>query len=635
MRRNKKIDYNVEIDDTILTASRRDVAHMEFGLSKRWLSIAFSIIVFGVAVLMMRVVYLSVVKGNKYQQIAQSNSMRSAVIPAPRGQIFDVNGQELVINVPQVDLVLITDLVPRNEIEYEEFAQKLALATDLTIDNVKEQISQARRLQGVAYILREELSPDEIFEIVQILDNVPGVQLVTTARRQYLDSNIFAHILGYTGKINQEQLDNDDTYYITDYTGSTGIEKQYETVMRGIHGYKTRSVDALGRAQKVVNIRLPEPGNDLYLNIDAELQKKLSDLLVQYAQKADSKKGAVVAIDPRDGSVRALVSIPSYDNNLFTGGVSKQNYERLISDENKPLFNRAVNGAYAPGSTVKPWIAGAALTEGVVNADTTVLSTGAINVGRWKFRDWRVNGLADARRAIAVSHDIYFYAVGGGYGDIRGMGIDTMKKYYELFGMGAKTGIDMPSEARGFIPSKQWKQDKFGERWSIGNDYHASIGQGYITATPLQIAVATAAVANGGTLWRPRVAAYQRDKLGNIKSFPSEKIQDNLFSPEIAQIIREGTRMTVTEGTAQMLKNLPIEVAGKTGTAQFGGSERTHSWFASYAPYDNPELVIVILVEGQSKKTSSATVPVAYDVWKWYAENRVSSIYKNDSKNND
>jgi penicillin-binding protein 2 len=314
--------------------------------------------------------------------------------------------------------------------------------------------------------------------------------------------------------------------------------------------------------------------------------------------------------------------MPSYDNNLFARKISGDQYSALITDQNKPLFNRAIAGEYPPGSTIKPAIATAALSEGVISPSTVIDGLGGkLRIGNFSFGDWKAHGPSDVRTAIAESNDIFFYTVGGGYGSIQGLGMDRMKKYYNLFGFGNPTGVDVGGEASGFIPSEQWKLDKLGERWFVGNSYHASIGQGYITATPLQIANYTAAIANGGTLYEPHLVSQIKKNDGEVSTVQPEIIRSNFISPEIIKVAQEGMRQVVTAGTAQPLKDLPIAVAGKTGTAQFGNENKTHGWFISYAPYDDPQIAMAILVEGGGEGHSSG-VPVTKEVYQWYFGDR-------------
>ena len=362
----------------------------------------------------------------------------------------------------------------------------------------------------------------------------------------------------------------------------------------------------------------PISGSDLFLNIDEELQKRLYDSLSANLEKTDTKTAAAVAIDPRTGGVLAMISLPSYDNNLFAQGISNSDYQTLVQDKNLPLLNRTINGEYPPGSTIKPAVAAAALAEGTITPDTIIQGMGGrINIGGFSFGDWKAHGPSDVRTAIAESNDIFFYTIGGGYGPIQGLGMDRMKKYENMFGFGKATGIDLSGESIGLIPSEQWKLDKIGERWYIGDSYHCAIGQGFVLATPLQLADYTAAIANGGTLYQPRIVNSIKSGDGKIQNIPPVILNQNFLSKDILNVVREGMRKTVTDGTAQPLKTMSVAVAAKTGTAQFGSEGKTHGWFIAFAPYDNPEIAVAILAEGGGEGYSTG-VPVTKDVFDWY-----------------
>ncbi len=607
----------LEIEDAVLTVTEKDVAKMEYPLN-RALSLWLLFAMLGLFVMLGgRVFFLSVLRGNEYRTIALHNSLRSLVIPASRGIIYDVSGKPLVFNVPSVDAVLTPADVPEDPVILE--AMKHLLGETFTLDEraLSEIFDKLNRRSTLPVLIKERASQEETLLFLSRSHDFPGVSLYKTTQRNYVDSLIFSHVLGYEGKIRKEELLAHPDYLRTDSIGKEGVEKSYEEQLRGQHGFRRVEVDAFGQVKKDLGVVQPVSGQDLILNIDADLQKKLSDTLQTALEKSNLKQAAAVILDPRNGAVRALVSLPSYDNNLFASGISSEAYQKLINDPSEPLFDRAISGAYPPGSTIKPVLAAAALAEGVVNEHTQIESRGGISVGRFSFGDWRVNGFTDIRRAIAVSSDVYFYSVGGGYGNIQGLGMERMKKYENLFGYGEKTGIDLGGEVSGLIPSPQWKQDKFGERWYIGDDYHAAIGQGFVLATPLQIVNTVAAIANGGTLYAPRVVSQIRSSDGKVTAVPPVIVRQDFIDSNILRIVREGMRETVTEGTAQSLQALPVLVAGKTGTAQFGTGHQTHGWFVSFAPYEHPELAMIVLVEGQGEEGYNA-VPVAKEVYQWY-----------------
>ena len=609
----------MEIDDAVLTITEKDAARLEAPLHRglaRWFRGFFAAIL---VLLGVRVFFLNVVRGAYYQDVAVRNSVRNVLLAAPRGLIFDRYGKQLVRNVPSMELIAMPADLPKSEEERRALIEHLRSFIAFDSDEWAASIQSAGGTFSSPLVLKFALTQDEALIFSARAAEFPGISLERSAVREYQDGLIFSHILGYEGKIRKEELAEHADYLPIDSIGKQGIEKSYESALRGKRGADRVEVDSRGVIKKELGVFDPEPGNDLILNIDSDLQKKLFDSLNATLEKVGLRKGAAVALDPRDGSVLALVSLPSFDNNLFAGGIDSSNYAALIGDDSLPLFNRVLAGEYPPGSTIKPFLASAALSEGVVTPSTQIESRGGITVAGFSFGDWKAHGFTDIRHAIAVSSDVYFYSVGGGYGNIRGLGMGKMNEYEHLFGFGSETGIDIPGEKKGFLPTSEWKEEKVGEPWYIGDTYHAAIGQGFVLATPMQLVNATAAVANGGTLWKPRTVGQIRFHDGTLQAVAPEVLRRNIIDPSILKTVREGMRMTVTEsvGTAQSLANLPIAVAGKTGTAQFGTEKKTHGWFESFAPYEHPTIALVVLVEGQENEGYFA-VPVTKDVLSWY-----------------
>lgn len=608
----------MEIEDYVLTATEKEAAKMERPMEKRGLDFLWWSTLFFLLVLGVRVFYLAGIKGQYYQGIAKGNSVRSIVIKAPRGRIFDKNGVSLVSNVPSIDAVVVPADVAPETASKKELAGKLAQILQLNEGEIWAKLESLDAKSFNPVLLKERISQDESLILMEKAAEMPGVRIDKTAIREYIDGPIFSHVLGYEGKIEKKEMEENQGYLLTDYIGKQGLEKSFEKYLRGVHGADQIEVDAIGNQKREVGVINPKSGSDLVLGIDARLQKKIYDSLSGILENSQSKTAAAVAINPQNGEILAMVSLPSYDNNIFAQKIDQAQYLKLIQDPDKPLFNRALSGEYPPGSTIKPAIAAAALAEGVITPSTIIDGLGgALNIGSFRFGDWKVHGPSDVRTAIAQSNDIFFYTIGGGYGNIQGLGMGRMKKYYDLFGMGQPTGIDIAGEARGFIPDEQWKLEKLKERWFVGNSYHASIGQGYVTATPLQLANYIAAVANKGTLWKPHFVKQIKKNTGETINIRPEAIRKGFIAPDVMDVIREGMRQTITDGTAQSLKDLPVAVAGKTGTAQFGSENKTHAWFTSFAPLDNPQIAMVVLVEGGGEGHSSA-VPVTKDVYQWY-----------------
>lgn len=606
-----KKSAGLEIDDAVLTLSKPETARIEWTLDRRPANAYFLLV--GLILLMLagRLVYLNVGRGDYYSELARNNSLRSIILSAPRGIIMDRSGEPLVKNTPSLDGVIIPAALPEDLVERQRILDAVEDIFRPESAAWREAAESLVFRANEAVLIKEDLTQEESIRYYSQANTLQGISIQKSARREYMNGPIFSHVIGYEGKIQQTELAEHPEYLLTDTIGKQGVEKVYESDLRGVHGREVVEVDSLGRVKKELGIIPPKPGKDIQLTIDKGLSEKLYTTMAEWFMAHDLKSGAAVALDPRSGAVRALVSYPGYDNNLFSGGIESDEYRALIENPAKPLFNRAIAGEYPPGSTLKPVIAAAALAERIITPDTVIESRGGISVGRFFFGDWKAHGFTDLRRAIAVSSDVYFYTLGGGYGGIGGLGMERMKRYEEHFGYGSRTGIDLPGEADGFLPDPAWKEKKIGERWYIGDDYHASIGQGFVTATPLQIANSIAAIANGGMLYTPHV-------LDGTEAM-SRPVS---VSADILRIVREGMRETVTEGTAQSLQTLPVAVAGKTGTAQYGTGDLTHGWFVSFAPYENPELVMIVLAEGQSKDSTYHAVPITKTVLEWYFSDR-------------
>ncbi|HRY82940.1 MAG TPA: penicillin-binding protein 2 [Candidatus Moranbacteria bacterium] len=620
----RRIRKGTEIEDSIMTITQKEEAIIESPFKRQGLSLAWLAIVVIILILAGRVIYLNFYQGKYYSEISKGNRVRSVVIKAPRGTIYDKLGNVLAGNAPSIDAIVIPADLPKDDSAKKEIAEKLSGILDMNSGNIEIMLSSQDPKSLNPVLLKENISRDQALIVAEREAEFSGIKLEKTAIRSYDSGPIFSGVIGYDGKITREELNDNSDYLMTDYIGKSGLEKNYEKELRGIYGATQAEVDSLGNVKRTLGVINPTAGNDLVLNINGELQKKFFDSLSEVLQKTGAQTGAAVAIDPRNGGVLALVNLPSYDNNLFAKGISNEDYKNLISDANLPLFNRSIAGIYPPGSTIKPAIAAAALSEKTITPETIIDGLGGvINIGSFSFRDWKAHAPSDVRRAISESNDIFFYTLGGGYGNISGLGMSRMKKYENLFGFGNLTGIDIPGETPGFIPSEEWKLNNLGERWYIGDSYHCAIGQGFVTATPLQLANFSATLANGGTVYSPRIVNRIRKNDGTEKIVDPEILNNNFISADVMNVVREGMRMTIESGTAQTLKTLPVAVAGKTGTAQFGTEGKTHSWFIAFAPYENPEIALAVIVPGGGEGNSAA-LPVTKEVLSWYFENKKS-----------
>lgn len=627
----KKIDFskkNIEIENPIIYPSlseNEDEYHTERESDQKKYSFwIFRLAIIFLLILASRTFYLQIVKGEEYKKISEDNRVNSLVLKAPRGLIKDSRGTLLAQNIPSFDLVFTPIYLHSNKGNKEEITKKISTLMELNEESLKMQINAIEKNSTKTYLIKENINEKQALIFLERAQEFPGFYLEKNAVREYIDGKIFSHIMGYSGKINQEELANNPEYFMNDYIGKSGVEYTYEKWLKGKHGIKKVEVDSNGNIKEELGTINPQRGSTLILNIDAELQRKIYEVLNKILEKnEDATAASVVAINPQNGAVIALVNNPTYDNNLFSHGISPEDYSTIINDNKKPMLNRAISGEYPPGSTFKPFVATAALEENIIQENTTLNCPGLISIGSWKFPDWKTHGTTDIKKAIAESCDVFFYAIGGGWENIQGLGINRIKKYVEMFNLGKLTGIDLPWEETGNIPNEDWKFKIFGEKWYIGDDYHCAIGQGFITATPLQLSVGTATIANGGNLYRPQIIDKIENSRGDIQDIEPELIKNNFVSSKNIDIVRRGMRQTVEgdSGSARSLNSLKKATAGKTGTAQFGTEDKTHSWFISFGPFDNPSIAMTVLIE-EGGDGHDWAVPATKEILEWYYNNR-------------
>ncbi len=598
-------------------------------------------------ILFVRLFWLQVVKGDDYRLLAEGNRIKVENIEPKRGIIYSSNMTPLVKNEANFVLYLTPIDLPKDEVERDEIIRKLSnilsgienstlsSETDLQITTDSPYFSEIKsKLDKIEYgsldsyqplFLMDNIDYNSAMIVYLAAEEMPGVSISVKMRRKYLSSEenslSLSHFLGYIGKISEDDLEVFGTEYsLIDYIGKSGLEYFYENELKGVKGKKNIEVDAFGREKKVVSQTNPEDGHSLVLSVDIDLQKKSEEILKKYLDENNMKRASIVALNPNNGEIKALVSWPAYDNNIFSKGISQTDYSNLANDPNMPLFNRAISGTFPSGSTLKPTLAAAALQEKIITANTTVMSTGGINVGAWFFADWKAggHGLTNVYKAIAESVNTFFYYIGAGYNDFKGLGIEKIDEYLALFGLGQQSGIDLAQEGKGFIPTPEWKKETQGETWYIGNTYNVSIGQGDILVTPLQVANFTAFFANGGKLYRPHLAKQILESENKVlRDVEPEIIRQNFIDSENVQIVKEGMRQTIVSGSARRLNSLPVEVAGKTGTAQWGTNKTNHAWFTSFAPYNNPEIVLTVMVE-EGIEGSGITTSIAGEILNWY-----------------
>lgn len=571
----------------------------------RWGTACF-LVIFGV--LFARSAMLQVVQGEELRTIAEANRTRMNVIPAHRGVMKDRKGVELAVNEPAFRLLVWPGDLPEDEAERNALLTRLAQDLHLTAEMVIQKVSAAEPDEQA--LISEEISYEDALAFLSHQDEYKGLTVEFAERRSYLTTHIptLSHVLGYTGPVTPDQFEalRGDGYRRFDVIGKQGLEAQYEELLRGEFGEEVVEVNAIGSAQRVLSRREAVNGRDLTLTLDTQLQAYIEQVLAERLQINPVGRASVVVLEPHTGEVLALVAVPGFDANAFTSGISAENYAALISDPDAPLFPRVYAGEYPSGSVIKPMFAAAALTNGTITTSTTFVSSGGVMLGNRFFPDWRPggHGVTNVYHAIADSVNTFFYMIGGGNESFPGMGLEKLMTAALSFGYGQETGIDLPGEADGFLPSKAWKEETKGEPWYIGDTYNVSIGQGDFLVTPLQVARATAVFANGGSLVTPHLVMGETTP------------QQNILTPEVTDIVRDGMRQTVTAGSAQGLQGVPVAVAGKTGTAQWSQIKEPHSWFTGFAPFESPEIVITVLVEQGGK--DSLAIPITRDILNWY-----------------
>ncbi len=569
-------------------------------------------------ILMARLLDLQVAEGAKHQFLAEGNRIRSKNIPAPRGNIYDQKGQILAKNIASYNLEMYPADLPRDKNDRVKIYQEVQKYSNIDIDELVKKVDERGLYSLEPIILKENLPRDEA-QILEIrYQNLSGIVINKMPIRQYEIVANLSHTLGYVGKISQLELEDNLNYKITDDYGKSGLELVYENDLKGTSGQEQVEVDSVGRIQRILATKQPSPGNNLYLTIDLDLQKEMSRILTSMSDQLGGREAVAIAMNPQNSGILGLVNLPSYNNNIFSQTNLSEEYKKLLNDPNKPLLNRAISGLYPSGSTIKPMIAAAGLQEKVITSKTTINDPGEIRIGEWVFPDWKNHGLTDVKKAIAESCDVFFYAVGGGWDKINGLGVKRIDDYLEKFGFGNKTGIDLTGEVEGLVPSPTWKKKVKKESWYIGDTYHLSIGQGDLLVTPLQLINAISAIANGGKLYKPHLLLKETDNSGNlVKEFQNKIVRENFIGSDEINIVRAGMRQNIESGSGRKLNDLPVAAAGKTGTAQFGLEDKTHSWYVTFAPYDNPQISLVVLIEGGGEGNETA-VPVAREILNYY-----------------
>lgn len=601
-------------------------SYLGTSISSKKIFIMGLIIMIGLTIMFGRTFYLQIIIGRHYRGLAEGNRIRLQPIFSERGIIYDKFYTELVENVPNFYLTMIPQDLPRDREKREALIDNVVNLSGVSEEKIKDLLKKYSSYSYASLVIKENLDYESALKLYIQSSQLPGISIEKGSKRKYVISSSTlsaSHLLGYLGKLNDEEIEKlkDLGYLLFDNIGKTGLEKTYESQLRGKYGIKKVEVDAAGHEQTVLAEDPPRPGKNLILTLDLEAQKKLEELMKKMLLKSNKKRGAAIAMDPRDGSILAMISLPSFNNNEFSGGITQQNFANYINNPDNPLFNRAISGTYPSGSTIKLIIAAAALQEKIITSRTVFLSMGGLQIGDRFFKDWKIDGhgVTNVNKAIAWSVNTFFYYIGGGFKEFVGLGIDRIIKYMRYFGIAQKTGVDLSGEAAGFTPNKDWKYKTKGETWFVGDTYNLSIGQGDLLVTPLQVAVWTAAVANGGTVVQPHLAS----KLDDPVTRKTIKLNFNKrsvpVSAENLAIVRQGMKDCITYGSCQMMKSLPFAGGGKTGTAQWSSNKENHAWFTSFAPFDSPKIVVTVLVE-EGSEGSVVAEPIARDFLMWWGK---------------
>jgi penicillin-binding protein 2 len=590
-----------------------------------------NIVVLFFLVIFARLWYLQIYSGKELYRYSIENTLRKETINAPRGMIFSRNNQLLIHNIPRFDAVIIPQYLKNKK----ESIKKLGMILKMTPDEINKILIKNRgQARYRPVVIKKNISRKEVAIIETENFKMPGVMVQTFISREYSDKEIGGHLLGYISEISQAQLPkyrkrDKFNYKLGDFIGQAGLEEQMDLQLRGEDGFEFVRVDARGRVRK--NIKSEDlfsevrnmkatPGDNLRLTVDRDLQ-------IAAYESLEGKVGSAVAVDVNSGEILTMVSRPSFDPTQFSRGLTSEYWKSLIDNENNPLRDRTIQEHYSPGSTFKTITAIAALEEGIVKKDQVIQCGPTFKLGRRRYHDWKKDGHGptDVYKSLKRSVDVYFYKIA------TQLDIDVLADYARKFGLGTKTGISLPRETSGLIPDREWKKKRFGEEWQLGETLSCSIGQSYILTTPLQLAMAYAAIANGGTLYHPYLIKEIFKNDGEvIEKFSPKEVSKLNVSKDTLEAIKKGLYQVVNEqkGTAWWYRGVGIRMAGKTGTSQVKSMtskelfskceempyrDRHHGIFVGYAPAYDPKIAVAVVVE-HGCHGSSAAAPVVRDV---------------------
>lgn len=571
---------------------------------------------------------LNLIKGNLYSTRALDNVSDAKIKAAPRGIVEDRFGKTIVENAPSFNIFLYPRLLSQDITARSTALSELSGILNINYDDLLQKIDERDWALSDRLLLTNDVSQDELVAL-SARDDL-GIRIEEGFKRAHNTPLAFSQVVGYTGLVGKDDLAENKNLVLDDVIGRSGLEAYYDQYIRGENGKDVTFKSANGEVKGERVEKESKAGKNVRTYLDREFQNYFYNRLAEQLKSIGRDVGLGIAINPQNGEVLALVNVPGFDINHVGSA---------IVDPRRPLFNRAISGVYSPGSTIKPLVGTAALTEKVIDPKKQILSIGYIELPNpynpdkpSRFLDWKPQGWVDLYAALARSSDVYFYEVGGGFKDQAGLGIYKLKEWWNTFGLASKTGIDLPGEKVGFLPDPEWKQQKTGQPWRIGDTYNVSIGQGDFMITPIELVNYIAAIANGGVLYKPRIVESIQDAKGSevLHTYPStlSDLRDKIKGaiPDVQQGMRDAVRKPY--GTANLLSSLPVETAAKTGTAQIENNAKTNAFFVGYAPYNNPQIAILVLIEN-SREGGANTIPVAKDVMLWYYNNRLKDGAKN------
>lgn len=541
--------------------------------------------------LILRMMYLQLYRGDKYAYLAEKNRFKLKKIESPRGKIYDRNGKLVVTNGAGYRLVYLKERDNNPEI-----VKEISEVTGYDEEFIKKRIKNGEIFPYTREnVLVESLDEETAHKLMEKIIDYPYLQVQTYSKRRYLYDSTASHSIGYVKKISEKEYEKlkDEGYSSRDIIGKDGLERTYDKELQGEDGYEYIEVNAFNRVQRrVAEEKIPIPGKNLYMTLDMELQEYMEEQF-----KEDKRVGAFIAMDPKTGELITMVSYPTYSLNMFSSQILNEDWQKIISDPGRPLTNKTIAGEYPPGSVFKVVSAISFLENGIDPKEKYLDRNGYYEIGKWRWRAWKAggHGYVDMKKSIVESANPYYYRLADQIGH------KPIVETADIFGLGKKTGIDIPGEKRGILPDVEWKKKVIGSGWYKGDTILLSIGQGYLTVTPLQIAVLYAAIANKGYVYSPHLAK-------NLVDFSGEKVEEILgkkyeikkFPKRYYDILNDALIATVAQnnGTTKILRRKDITVAAKSGSAQNAHSKTTHAWVAGYFPAEDPEIVFTVVLEG-------------------------------------